>query len=455
MITGTTDFQQMFQNELWEVTRVPNDDRNFIMPIVKLSDDSKVDAGAVGWISSGSVSIPDGITFSDSLYLSEFSELRTASPGNRSDTEFLYDTQPLLYDRITVSGSVTFQTGTRDVVLDTIGFSGSYSSTLRKHFWIPYTPGSGQEIDMTGVLNYGNVSGSASVFLRSSVSGSTSTYYIPQSQWSNANSGVNWNNSQIFRMSFQSLKVGRIQYALVRNGLPVKITEINNDNIRSMGYWQYPSLPPYWNVHHVSSGTIAEIGYGDDLNGIGFSYFSPPAPTQKVKAICETVKSQGGQPIVDMPGYPGEADNYLTPITVSTTLIPIISIRVSSLFRGIVNRTLVLPQSFSLETNNPIYYRILYRTTLTGASWTAVNPTKSGIEYDVTASAITASELVVDGDRISSGLRNQQITSSGLLGRILMSLGSTGVADTLTIAAVRTSASNASVFASIKWREIY
>jgi len=42
-----------------------------------------------------------------------------------------------------------------------------------------------------------------------------------------------------------------------------------------------------------------------------------------------------------------------------------------------------------------------------------------------------------------------------LLGRILMSLGSTGVSDTLTIAAVRTSASNASVFASIKWREIY
>ena len=45
IITGTTDFQQMFQNELHEVVQVQSDDRNFIMPIVKLSSDSIVGTG--------------------------------------------------------------------------------------------------------------------------------------------------------------------------------------------------------------------------------------------------------------------------------------------------------------------------------------------------------------------------------------------------------------------------
>ena len=452
MITGTADFQQMTKNELWEVAQVPGDDRNFIMPIVKLSDDSKevsVDNFPPLQGISGSV----GTVPKDSLFLSEFAELRVAAPGNRSDTEFLYGLQPLLYDVVTVSGSASFQTGTRDVILDTIGYSGTYSSTLRKHYWIPYTPGSGQEIDMTGAINASNVTGSASVFLRSYSSGTVNVQYVPQSQWTGASSGVKWNNSQIFRMSFQSLKVGRIQYSLVRDGIPVKVAEIVNDNIRSAGYWQYASLPPYWNIHHVSSGTITEIGYGDDFNGIGFSYYTAPAPTQKVRAICETVKSQGGQYLLDMPGFPGVADSYLTPKTVSTTLIPVISIRVASLFRGIQNRSLVVPLSISIETDNPIYYRILYRPTLTGASWTPVNASNSGVEYDITASAFANPQLVVDADRISSG-RNQQIVSSNVLGRIIMALGSTGVADVLTIAAIRTTASNASVSGIIKWKEI-
>lgn len=448
MITGTTDYQQMFQNELWEVVRVPSDDRPFIMPIVKLSGDSDVA------IRADALPISVAATFLDSLYLSEFSELRVAPPGNRSDTEFIYDAQPLLYDSVVVSGSVSFQTGTRDVVLSTIGYSGTYSALLRKHYWVPYTPGSGQEIDITGVLNMSGVTGTASVFLRSSVTGTTSVYEIPQSQWLASQSGINWGNSQIMRMSFQSLKVGRIQFTLVQDGVPVKVAQILNANKRSSGYWQYPSLPPYFKVFHLSTGTVTEIGYGDDYNGIGFRYFSAPEPNQKVRAICETVKSQGGVSIEDLLGFPGEIDNYLTPVTVSTSLIPVLSIRVAPTFRGLINRSIIRPISLSLSTNNAIYYRVLYRPTLTGASWVDVNSNHSGVQYDVTASAIANTELVVDADYITSGVRNQQIVDSGFLERISMSLGSTGTSDILTIAAIRTDANNASVSAAIKWEEL-
>ena len=62
------------------------------------------------------VSLPDGFVIdaeignivsvqpSDNLTLSEFGEQRTAEPGNRSDGEFLYDLQPLLYDNISANG---------------------------------------------------------------------------------------------------------------------------------------------------------------------------------------------------------------------------------------------------------------------------------------------------------------------------------------------------------------
>ena len=116
---------------------------------------------------------------------------------------------------------------------------------MRKHYWTPYTPGNGQEIDITGTLNAANVAGgTAEVFLRSTVTGVTTLQTIPQADWTSASTGVHWQYSQIFRFSFQSLRVGRIQFSLVRCGIPLKCYEISNDNIRATGICQYASLPP-------------------------------------------------------------------------------------------------------------------------------------------------------------------------------------------------------------------
>lgn len=391
---------------------------------------------------------------SDNLSVSEFGEIRTAPPGNRADVEFIYDKQPLLFDDISANGgTATHNANGRHIVLAINGTGATAVAGMRQHYHVPYTPGSGQEIDITGTLDAAGIGGgTAYVFLRSTVTGTTIVQSLNQENWTAAKTGVNWDESQIFRMSFQSLKVGRIQFSLVRNGLPVKVAEITNDNIRDSGYWQYASLPPYWKIYNEEGNTWIEFGYGDELNGIGFGYTMTENAAVTAIAICETVKSQGGDRLFDIPGFPFSADNYVTPKTVSTALVPVLSIRVAATFNSLPNRALIIPESFGLQISNPIHYRILYRPTLTNASWTAVNATYSGVESDVSATAVSGG-IVVDSDYLASS-NNQRVFSRGLLGRVIMALGYTGTSDILTIAAIRTGSSDSSTYASTKWREI-
>lgn len=385
------------------------------------------------------------------LTMSEFGERRVAAPGNRSDVEFIYDKQPLIYDDISAgTGSATHQANGRDVLLAIGGAGVGAIAGMRRRAWVPYTPGSGQEIDITGTVDAANLGGTMYAFLRSTVSGVTTLETVAQSAWDAATSGVNWQYSQIFRMSFQSLKVGRIQFAMSRAGGLVKVCEITNDNERVTGYWQSASLPPYWKIENEAANTVVEFGYGDEFNGIGFRYvMNGLKATATARAICGTVKSQGGVPLLEMPGYP-----FSTPImatrTVSNALLPVLSIRVAATFNSLVNRSLAIPFSFAVQTDNPIDYVVLYRPSLTGASWSAVDATYSGMEYDVSATAVSGGVRVAT-DFASSG-RASTAFGEGLLGRTIMSLGAS--ADILTLAAIRATGSNAAVKAAFDWKEI-
>lgn len=392
-------------------------------------------------------------TPADDLTMSEFGERRVATPGNRADVEFWLDNAPLLTDDIsTGGGTATFDPVARSVTLAVNNATVGTVAGRRLHYYVPYTPGSGQEIDLTGTLNPVNHPGHAEVFLRSSVTGVTTLQTIPQSQWLDATAGVNWNFSQIFRISFQSLRVGRIQFSLVRNGLAVKVAEINNDNVRATGYWQYANLPLYWRIVNEASNTVTEFGYGDAENGIGFRYVASTLnATATARAICGTVKSQGGVPLLNMPGFPFATPRMTAGVTVAATLVPIISIRVASLYKGLENRQLVIPTGYGVETNNPIDYTILFNPVLTTPSWQAVNATYSGVEYDVAATAVSGG-IAIEQDFLGAGT-NARIGEDGILGKVVMALGGS-TADVLTIAATRSTAQSASVRAILRWKEV-
>jgi hypothetical protein len=193
------------------------------------------------------------------------------------------------------------------------------------------------------------------------------------------------------------------------------------------------------------------MGYGDTDNAIGLRFRVAANAGATMLAICATVKSEGGENLISMPGYPFAISNRTTAVTVSTTLVPLLSIRPTALYKTYANRTLIIPEGYTVETDNAINYQVIYRPTLTGESWAAVNA-ESAVEYDVTATAISGG-IVIDDDFIGGNNRSVR-GQSGLLERLIMALGRSGTADILSIAAVRTGVSNASARSGLKWKEI-
>jgi len=385
-----------------------------------------------------------------------FGRIRTSGVGNRFDVEFIYNKQADIVDEVTAgSGTATHDTDSRDVTL-AVGDAANGSAAGLYSYDVPYTPGNSQLIDITGTLNFAALAeGEPFLFLRSSVTGSTVTTLYPQNEWTdNTQNNINWSYSQILSIDFQSLKVGRIRFFFSRNGVPVLTHRINNDNIRNTGFWQRPSLPAYWRIYNDDTYTYAEMGYGDTTNGVGLMLRFPVNANATMKAICGTVKSEGGLPLFDLPGFQRSANNGVTAKTVSTTLIPILSVRPAATFNSLVNRGLYIPTNYSIQANNDIRFALIFRPTLTNASWTAVDATNSGMEYDVSATALTGGTVEFSDYLAAVAGNSVSNENDGLLGRTLLKLGRTGTSDILTLAAIRTGGTNASVLSSLGWKEI-
>ena len=390
---------------------------------------------------------------SDNASIDAFGNLRTSTTGQRFDCEFIYDKQSEIVDEVTVTGgAVTHDVNARDLTLAIINTTTATEARMAS-YPIPYTPGNSQKIDMTGVLDYANIgTGTASVFVRSKVSGTVVEEETVQSSWLSNTTGVNWNYSHILQMDFQSLKVGRIRFYLVQNGLAVKIHESLNDNVRNSGFWQSPSLPLYWRTYNDATHTFMEMGYGDENNGIGLRYKIAKNATAIMKAICGTVKSEGGFHLKDMQGYNRTADMGVTTVSVGNTLIPLISIRPKATFNSLQNLGLTIPIDASVLGDNPIKLVVLHNCTLTGAVWVDVNTNESHTEYDISATALSSGHELHSG-YIGSG-KNVTVSGGSLLGRTLLWDRQGTESGIITIAAIRTTTTSSDTLAAIRFSEI-
>ena len=208
-------------------------------------------------------------------------------------------------------------------------------------------------------------------------------------------------------------------------------------------------------MYNTTDATVTEIGYGDTDNGIGFRYASALDASQTVRAICTTVKSEGGGDLLNMAGLPFGGGNGATMKTIANTLAPVFSLQLNTTFGStdIVNRGLVLPTGLSFQTDQPIYYEVLVNPSLTNASWVP-SSTDSITNYDVTASAVSGGRRIGCGYAGAGGNR-AAATVTSFTGKIPLSVnyaGTTG--DILTIAAIRTTNSSAAVGAALEWKEI-
>lgn len=384
-----------------------------------------------------------------------FGIMLTGEPRNRADVEFTFDKQPLIVDEVTAgSGVATHSADSRDVEL-AVGDAVNGSSCSLSTYPIPYTPGNGQIMEITGTLNgAGLANGEVFIVLRSRVTGELVDTEYPQDEWTeNTLQDVDWSTSQIFTLDFQSLKVGTLRSGLNRSSVPVEGHRINNDNVRATGYWQQPTLPMFWRVYNDATYSYTEVGFGDANNGIFYRFRAPVSASHTARAICGTVKSEAGERLFDLPGFPSTAYNAAgTTLAVSTTLVPLVSIRAKSTFKGVPNLSLAIPQSFSVSTDQPIILVLVAGGTLTGSTWDDVDANNSQLEQNTTATAITGG-MELGSFKVGAG-RNSDISLSNIAQRapIWDRQGSeTGI---YSICAIRDGAADAAASATVNQLEI-
>jgi hypothetical protein len=234
---------------------------------------------------------------------------------------------------------------------------------------------------------------------------------------------IDMTKTQIFFIDFAWLGVGRVRMGFVIDGLVYYCHEFINTNILTGVYMSRPNLPIRFELENTGT----------------------PTSSTTMKQICSTVISEGGY---NPPGVIRSVDNGTTTKTLSSTLIPIISLRKKS--ENIRSLVKLFKLHFAATNNQPFHWRLLHNTTLTSASWVQVSST-SICEYDVSATALSGGEVLLSGYVFSGD--SQDLSS--YISRL--NLGSTisGTSDIVTIAGVRLGNTDSAGVAALMFEEHY
>jgi hypothetical protein len=397
------------------------------------------------------------------FYRDSFGKWRVSNPSTLFEAHFIYDEQPMLFDTIE-DGSATLTHNSGSYLdLDVTAVASDRVVHQSKRY-CNYQPGKSLQFLMTGVLetsggatgvtcrmglfdNHADKSvdsGGDGVFfelddttlyvvVRSYVSGSQVDTRVAQSAWNgdrlDGSGGatnpsevtLDISKSQIFAADIEWLSVGSVRFYIFNEGVPILVHTVHNANNIAVPYMRRATLPLRYEIS--TDGTNAG----------------------KMRAICCTVISEGG---FNPRGKIYSNDNNTTPISVSGSLIPVFSLKLSDAR----NRVTINPVGIETVTSsNALYhYEIWIGASLTGASWTSAG-TNSAAEYDVSASAITTTGAV----RIDSGYFTQ--TKSGLVtnfeNTLLVSSDIAGTSDILSLACIKIGGGSADVYTAVQWQE--
>jgi hypothetical protein len=315
----------------------------------------------------------------------------------------------------------------------------SGSSVIRQTYRVfPYQPGKGLLIMATFVMNaaktnlrqrVGYFNTSDGVFLQqdgtelSFVLRSNSiptpgtpsdTRKVTQANWNvdkldgTGASGVtlDMTKTQILWMDFEWLGVGQVRCGFFQDGQFIVCHKFDNENVQSAVYMTTAILPLRYEI--TNTGTTAS--------------------SSTMKQICSTVISEGGYEAVNADSV---ARRTAVLASISTTFLPIVSIRLNSSKLGAVvlpNRIAVLP------TTNQNYEVALFKNaTLTGASY--VTGSFNNVDYDVTATAMSGGTIVQSDYVTSSSQGRSTLTApTGYNFDLQIGVSLASVSDVYTVA---------------------
>ncbi|RPJ30157.1 MAG: hypothetical protein EHM17_06395 [Verrucomicrobiaceae bacterium] len=326
-----------------------------------------------------------------------FGRLRVSNPFTLFDSQNRYAIDNQFDTSTATGGTATYLSNESSVSLNTTTSSGS--EVIRQTYRVfPYQPGKGLTFLGTFVMaapktnlrqrvGYFNTANGAflqqngttvSFVLRSNSLPTPGTpsdvRTVNQADWNvdkmdgTGPSGrvLDLTKNQILYMDFEWLGTGDVRCGFYVDGRPQICHIFHNDNTQTAVYMQTAILPVRYEITNTGATGSAS----------------------SMKQVCSTVISEGGYEATSIDHV---ARRTTALGTISTTFLPLVSIRLASTALGAVvlpNRVQVLP------TTNQNYEVALFKNaTLTGASYAAVS-SDANVEADVSATAMTGGTIV-------------------------------------------------------------
>lgn len=371
------------------------------------------------------------------MQVDAFGRLRTSNPFTLFDSQNRYAADTAFDSSTSTGGATTYVPNTSAVALSVTTASGSSASRQSLRLF-PYQPGKSLFTMMTFSMNppqtglrqrvgYFNTNNgvyleqdgsTVSMVIRTFTGGSVdNSRAITQANWNGdplngtGNSGItlDLNKTQILFFDFEWLGVGNVRCGFIINGQFIICHTFNSSNNMAFVYMQTAILP----VRYEITNTTAT------------------AASATLQQICCTVMSEGGYEQSSQPYVARQT----TVITVGTSFVPIVSMRLNSSYLGAV----VIPSTISFLPTATGNYEValIKNATLTGATWAS---TLSGgqVDIDLAATALTntADNIVQSYYTAASNQSQTPITASaGYNWDLQLGVTQANVSDTYTLAA--------------------
>ena len=366
-----------------------------------------------------------------------FGRLRVSQPFTLFDSQNRYASDPQFDTSTATGGTLTHLLNESTCSMDVTTTSGS--SVIRQTYRVfPYQPGKGLLIMATFTMNVakanlrqrvGYFNTSDGVFLQQDGtelsfvlrSNSIPTPGTPsdvrkvtQSNWNvdkldgTGPSGITLDvtKTQILWMDFEWLGVGQVRCGFFQDGQFIVCHKFDNENVQTAVYMTTAILPLRYEI--TNTGTTASAS--------------------TMKQICSTVISEGGYEAVNADQV-ARRTSLLS--SISTTFLPVISIRLNSSRHGAIvlpNRVAVLP-----ITNQNYEVALFKNATLTGASY--VTGSFNNVDYDATATAMSGG-TIVQSDYVTSSVqgRSNLTAPTGYNFDLQLGVSLASVSDVYTVA---------------------
>lgn len=365
-----------------------------------------------------------------------FGRARMSQPYSLFDSQNRYAEDNQFDTSTATGGSTTFQANESTVDLNVTTSSGSevVRQTYRN---FPYQPGKSLLILNTFVMNaektnlrqrvgfFNTQNGiflqkddsTVSFVIRTYTSGSVSdARTVNQADWNGdkldgtGTSGytLDLTKSQIFFIDIEWLGVGSVRCGFIINGQYIVCHTFTNANEQTKVYMSTAILPVRYEITNKAATTTSST----------------------LKQICSSVISEGGY---EQTSIDHVARRTTALATISTTFLPLVSIRLASTALGAIvipNRIQVLP-----TTSQNYEVALIKNPTLTGASWTTVS-TNNNVQYDVSATATTGGSIVQTDYVTSSGSGGTQglAAATGYNWDLQLGVSLANVSDIYTVA---------------------